>query len=301
MSDNLQIKNFVSKKDDSKLHILLPSDLPILCPKIAAFDLDHTLIRPKGSCKTKRFPKNKDDWTWTDPRWPGFIQELHSTGLYSIIIFSNQAGITRGHPTLEDLHYKINNVVKEIGVPIQVYLAPQKDKFRKPSPAMWNFMLHLHRKNKPTLDLEGSFFVGDAAGRSSDFSDSDRMFAKNIGIQFYTPEEFIRHYSLNKYLTINPELIVLQYSTTPNELENCKIFYHNELRLSGYQLIDGGTDKVGECLKNAESCVIIWGEDLEPLLIEAKKYGITTKVFSNVQAFSDPQLPSQFDCKIILP
>jgi bifunctional polynucleotide phosphatase/kinase len=245
MSFNLQIKNFNSKKDDSKLHILTPDKSFVLCPKIAAFDLDHTLIRPKGSSKTKKFPKNRDDWVWTDLRWPSIIQELYNTGMYSIIIFSNQAGLSRGHPKLEDLHYKINNIVKEIGVPIQVFLAPQKDKFRKPGVSIWNFMLHLHRKSKPKIDLSGSFYIGDAAGRSSDFSNSDQKFAENIGIQFYTPEDFIRHYYLNKYLSINPELIILKSEGTAASLKLCKDFFDTELMNSGYKLISGGTDELG--------------------------------------------------------
>eukprot|EP00455_Lapot_gusevi_P055144 TRINITY_DN8947_c0_g1_i6.p1 TRINITY_DN8947_c0_g1~~TRINITY_DN8947_c0_g1_i6.p1 ORF type:complete len:268 (+),score=99.96 TRINITY_DN8947_c0_g1_i6:30-806(+) len=48
------------------------------------------------------------------------------------------------------------------------------------------------------VSLAHSFFVGDAAGRvknwkpkaAKDFSVSDRAFACNVGIQFFTPEEF---------------------------------------------------------------------------------------------------------------
>lgn len=35
---------------------------------------------------------------------------------------------------------------------------------------------------------EQSFFVGDAAGRPSDHSDVDKLFASAIKIRFYTPE-----------------------------------------------------------------------------------------------------------------
>lgn len=38
-------------------------------------------------------------------------------------------------------------------------------------------------------DLKESFFVGDAAGRPGDHSDSDKAFADAIGIPFMTPEE----------------------------------------------------------------------------------------------------------------
>ncbi len=38
------------------------------------------------------------------------------------------------------------------------------------------------------LDKEQSFFVGDAAGRKGDFAGTDRKWALNVGIKFYTPE-----------------------------------------------------------------------------------------------------------------
>jgi bifunctional polynucleotide phosphatase/kinase len=42
-------------------------------------------------------------------------------------------------------------------------------------------------------DKNNSYFVGDAAGRADDFASTDRKFALNVGIQFYTPE--VRRYS----------------------------------------------------------------------------------------------------------
>ena len=40
----------------------------------------------------------------------------------------------------------------------------------------------------PLTDKSASFFVGDAAGRLNDHSSSDRKWALNIGIPFFTPE-----------------------------------------------------------------------------------------------------------------
>jgi bifunctional polynucleotide phosphatase/kinase len=37
-------------------------------------------------------------------------------------------------------------------------------------------------------DKKDSYLVGDAAGRPDDFASTDRKFALNVGIQFYTPE-----------------------------------------------------------------------------------------------------------------
>jgi len=42
------------------------------------------------------------------------------------------------------------------------------------------------------INKDKSFFIGDALGRSSDFSDSDKVFAENIGIQWYCPEQVFR-------------------------------------------------------------------------------------------------------------
>jgi hypothetical protein len=41
----------------------------------------------------------------------------------------------------------------------------------------------------PCTDHAKSFFVGDAAGRTADFADTDKGFAHNVGIGFRTPEE----------------------------------------------------------------------------------------------------------------
>lgn len=50
------------------------------------------------------------------------------------------------------------------------------------------------------MDKGESFYVGDAAGRPAnwapkkkkDFSISDRLFASNLGLKFFTPEEHFR-------------------------------------------------------------------------------------------------------------
>ena len=41
-------------------------------------------------------------------------------------------------------------------------------------------------------DLKNSFYVGDAAGRDGDHNDTDRKFADNAGLTFFTPEQYFR-------------------------------------------------------------------------------------------------------------
>jgi bifunctional polynucleotide phosphatase/kinase len=40
--------------------------------------------------------------------------------------------------------------------------------------------------------MEKSFFVGDAAGRKGDHSDTDRKWAINAGLRFHVPEELFK-------------------------------------------------------------------------------------------------------------
>lgn len=58
----------------------------------------------------------------------------------------------------------------------------------------------LQQNQKIKIDKNESFFVGDAAGRpvntvlktKKDHSAADRLFAINVGIKFFTPEEHFK-------------------------------------------------------------------------------------------------------------
>jgi bifunctional polynucleotide phosphatase/kinase len=47
----------------------------------------------------------------------------------------------------------------------------------------------LFNKALPKFKPDNAFYVGDAAGRPGDWSDKDKVFATNINVKFYTPEE----------------------------------------------------------------------------------------------------------------
>jgi bifunctional polynucleotide phosphatase/kinase len=141
--------------------------------KIAAFDLDWTLIKPKSGNK---FPKNNDDWTVINS-----VKQFHSD--HKIVIFTNQ-GSSKFNK--EEFTKKLEKIAAVLDVPLHVFVATDDVKCRKPCIGLWNM---LENDNEGiAVDLENSFMVGDAAGRPNDFSDSDLKFALNIGIKFYTPE-----------------------------------------------------------------------------------------------------------------
>ncbi|KAJ2776976.1 DNA kinase/phosphatase Pnk1 [Coemansia javaensis] len=165
--------------------------------RLAAFDLDATLICVKGR---SRFPRDSDDWRLFHPSVPLMLRRLHQQG-YRIVVLSNQNGLRPGKNSVglskgaKEFRLKIAKVARVLDVPFTIVVATEKDYMRKPSPGMW----HLAELDNGgiAVDRSASFFVGDAAGRpdgwkpgeAADFSDSDLAFALNVGVPFYTPDE----------------------------------------------------------------------------------------------------------------
>ena len=74
--------------------------------------------------------------------------------------------------------------------------------FRKPQTGMWQYLLdHLMKKEPTEVDMEASFYCGDAAGRKqapfNDFSNDDLLYSVNLGLKFYTPEMLFKKEPLN--------------------------------------------------------------------------------------------------------
>ena len=161
--------------------------------KIAGFDLDHTIIRPNNS---RIHPKNEDDFEYVSDKLTTKLIELHKNG-FIILIFSNQDKLNSKLEKKKIVLHRINRLYEEIflknNIPVQFYISILDDYCRKPNIGMMEFFLKLNNIN---LDISNSFYVGDAAGRTScskfkkDFSCSDRMFALNNNIEFMTPEKF---------------------------------------------------------------------------------------------------------------
>ncbi|KAG6968636.1 hypothetical protein JG688_00005696 [Phytophthora aleatoria] len=161
--------------------------------KIAGFDLDGTLIVTKSG---KKFAKDKNDWKLFHPTLVRVkLAQLARDG-FTLTIFSNQNGIAKGHITAAQVQSKLEAIVKQLKLPMLVFLGTENDIMRKPRLGAWKEMVKLlSAKGEEAIDKEASFYCGDAAGRpkitgrAKDFAATDYKFALNAGIRFFTPED----------------------------------------------------------------------------------------------------------------
>ncbi|KAK2380598.1 polynucleotide 3'-phosphatase ZDP [Trifolium repens] len=165
--------------------------------KIAAFDFDGCL----ANTSVKKVGPNA--WSLMYSSIPDKLQSLYNDG-YKLVIFTNESNIERWKNTrqkaVDSKIGRLNQFIEKVKVPIQVFIAcgvgksgkagpKEDDPYRKPKPGMWQLM-EKHFNSGITIDMDQSFYVGDAAGRESDHSDADIRFAEANGLKFYVPEEY---------------------------------------------------------------------------------------------------------------
>lgn len=196
-----------------KLYRLPPqqpaSSPPIPGPlKVLALDMDDTVIKTVSGGKFARSPT---DWQWWAPQVPAKLQQWAARSPRHVVaLFSNQGGVTNsptGPPSksLANLVQRLHLLLSSpelAALPIAVYAATKNSAqgkrsglgssdsvhshFRKPGPGMFAQLVD----DCGPVALDESLFVGDAAGRPTDFSDSDKKFAQAVGLKFLTPEQF---------------------------------------------------------------------------------------------------------------
>ncbi|KAF9472603.1 PNK3P-domain-containing protein [Pholiota conissans] len=163
---------------------------PEASSKIAALDLDGTVI--KSSFSSKKSNGTLPTFEWWRSCVPEKLKELHESG-YAIILISNQGLQPAALQSWKEKIPLIGRALKD--TPFRLMAATQRDSFRKPMPGMWYELERIFKEEDITIDKSASFFVGDAAGRQyakgkGDFSSTDRKWAENVEITFFTPEEY---------------------------------------------------------------------------------------------------------------
>ncbi|KAF8163100.1 polynucleotide kinase 3 phosphatase-domain-containing protein [Crassisporium funariophilum] len=254
--------------------------------KVAALDLDDTVI--KSQFGSKLATTGKPTWEWWRSSIPGKLKELHESG-YALIIISNQAIKPAALKVWKEKIPLIGEALKD--VPFRLFAATQRDQYRKPMPGMWNELERIFADEGIQIDKSASFFVGDAAGRQytqakADFSSTDRKWALNIGLTFYTPEEYFLKLPPHKNYTLPgfhvsslPDLPLITPTSSPiihNPRKQELVlfvgypslgktsFFRQHFQPEGYLHINQDTLKtrdkcvkaVQEALKSGQSCVV---------------------------------------------
>ncbi|XP_039848947.1 polynucleotide 3'-phosphatase ZDP-like isoform X1 [Panicum virgatum] len=162
--------------------------------KIAAFDFDGCLA------KTSVRIIGADKWSLQYKSIPKILQSLYNDG-YKLVIFTNESNIDRWknkrQEAVDSKVGRLDNFIECVKVPMQVFIAcglgqgkgTPDDPYRKPNPGMW-WLMAQHFNSGIEIDMDKSFYVGDAAGREKDHSDADIKFAEAIGLKFHVPEEY---------------------------------------------------------------------------------------------------------------
>nr|CAD1834054.1 unnamed protein product [Ananas comosus var. bracteatus] len=162
--------------------------------KIAAFDFDGCL----ANTSVKRH--GADAWSLLYPSIPEKLQGLYESG-FKLVIFTNESNIERWknkrQQAVDSKIGRLDSFIKCVNLAdsgymwLQVFIAcglgesknQACDPFRKPEPGMWRLMQE-HLNSGIAIDMEQSFYVGDAAGRANDHSDADIKFAEVQGVTY---------------------------------------------------------------------------------------------------------------------
>ncbi|CAI5967677.1 unnamed protein product, partial [Closterium sp. NIES-65] len=147
--------------------------------RIAAFDFDGCLVN------TNVRIMGPNAWSLMFETVPSVLQQFHQAG-YKIVIFTNESNIDRftkqRHKAIESKIGRLNGFMRAVpGVPMQIFISCGRsnsgDLFRKPEGGLWHLLCECGNEERQ-VEWESSFFVGDAAGRPQDHSDSDQVFAQ---------------------------------------------------------------------------------------------------------------------------
>ena len=140
--------------------------------KIAIFDYDHTIVRPK---EHRPFPKDVDDWQLLSSEIPEYILDAYECG-FMICICTQQSKAWK----IE----QIKKVLEPMNIPMWVSIARDKSVY-KPNTTIFDAIVG-EKKWDPTK----SYMVGDALGRKNDWSDCDKEFAVALNVKYYSPEYY---------------------------------------------------------------------------------------------------------------
>lgn len=161
--------------------------------KIILTDLDDTLIQTISGAT---FPKG----IWDMKFKFDILDKIKKLNPEYLFIVTNQGGI--GQFVKKDnyenkLNYIISCLKEYIGCKVDGTYCPFTDKnnpMRKPNGGMF-YSITSNNGLIPNQDFtnEDCLMIGDASGKPGDFSDSDKMFAENLKIDYIDVDDLLNY------------------------------------------------------------------------------------------------------------
>lgn len=136
--------------------------------KVLGLDLDDTLL--------KRFSK-----ALAYSSVPSVLNKYATDG-WVLIVFTNQLGIDKGKETVEGVAERLQALFDLVGFRFSAVVAAKDNKYRKGNPDMLKAV---------APGVNEFMYVGDAAGRPRDHSDTDAAFAYNVGLTGVSKVKFV--------------------------------------------------------------------------------------------------------------
>lgn len=191
-------------KDNILIRIPCPKmDEPtfLFYDKLVIFNFDGTLIKTASGNKIY---KNVDDWELCNKKIITELVGLHRKK-YSLVILSSEKPIIERKIPIDDVKHRTDKFCEKLfssGIPAIFMIATENNFCNKPKIGLWVLLNALFRNVGIRIDKEKSLCIGNNAARLSTRKTSkhgrclkdpnyiDRAFAHNIGIDFFTPEQY---------------------------------------------------------------------------------------------------------------
>ncbi len=161
--------------------------------KVLFADLDGTLITTVSG---KTFPEDCTDFRIRKE----VLDKINSMeGLRYVVIVTNQGGIPE-HVSRHDFESKIHCIAQFMDAYLYdpevywdyCYSMDKEHPCRKPNTGMLQeFLDVMDIRNKEKLVKDNILMIGDASGKTGQFSDSDKKCAENFGIDYMDVEDFV--------------------------------------------------------------------------------------------------------------
>lgn len=160
--------------------------------KLVFLDLDGTII---NTCSGKTFAEDCTDFRINLDVVNKLKEIYNNKAIYAII--TNQGGIPK-YTTLQAFTAKLQAVINFLRVYLQAPVTgvfctsmDENNPCRKPNTGMLNNVLQQLKEQGTIIEKSDMIMIGDASGKSGDWSDSDKKTAENFGIDYIDVRDFI--------------------------------------------------------------------------------------------------------------